>query len=78
MPVQSLGWEDALERGMATHSLENPMGRRGWQATFHGGHKQSDTTEHTHMQSVLERDLGKKKLSLPGSQVDLFPVSSRE
>ena len=30
--VQSLGWEDSLEEGMATHSsilaLENPQGQR--------------------------------------------------
>ena len=33
--VQSLGWEDPLEEGMATHSsvLENPMYRGAWLAT---------------------------------------------
>ena len=34
---QSLGWVDALEKGMATHSsyscLENPMDRGAWHAT---------------------------------------------
>ena len=34
---QSLGWVDALEKGMATHSsyscLENPMDRGAWRAT---------------------------------------------
>ena len=34
--VRSLGWEDPLEEGMATHSsilaLENPMDRGAWQA----------------------------------------------
>ena len=38
--VQSLGWEDALEKEMATHSSiltwKNPMDRRAWQATVHG------------------------------------------
>ena len=36
--VQSLGWEDPLEKEMATHSgsLENPMDRRAWLATAHG------------------------------------------
>ena len=38
--VQSLGWEDPLEEGMATSSsyscLENPMDRGAWQATVHG------------------------------------------
>ena len=29
--VQSLGWEDPLEKEMATHScLENPMDREAW------------------------------------------------
>ena len=36
MQVQSLGWEDPLEKEMATHScLENPMDRGAWQATVH-------------------------------------------
>ena len=35
--VQSLGWEDTLEQGMATHScLGNPMNRGAWRATVHG------------------------------------------
>ena len=36
--VQSLGWEDPLEKGMANHSstLENSMDRGAWQATVHG------------------------------------------
>ena len=38
--IQSLGWEDPLEKEMATHSnslaWENPMERGAWQATVHG------------------------------------------
>ena len=38
--VQSLGWEDPLEKGMATpllySCLENPMDRGAWWATVHG------------------------------------------
>ena len=39
--VQSLGQEDPLEMGMATHSsvptyLENSMNRGAWRATVHG------------------------------------------
>ena len=38
--VQSLGWEDPLEEGMATHSgilaWRIPMNRGGWRATVHG------------------------------------------
>ena len=35
--VKSLGWEEPLEEGMATHSsyLENPMDRGAWQATVY-------------------------------------------
>ena len=35
----SLGREDPVEKGMATHPvflLENPMGREAWRATLHG------------------------------------------
>ena len=38
--VQSLGWEDPLEEGMATHcgifAWRIPMERRTWRATVHG------------------------------------------
>ena len=40
--VRFLGWEDPLEKGMATHSSGNPFspgesqGQRSWQATVHG------------------------------------------
>ena len=38
--VQSLGWEDPLEKGMATHSSilswRIPIDRGAWQATVHG------------------------------------------
>ena len=40
MQVWSLGWEDPLEKGMATHFQfscpENPKNRGAWQATVHG------------------------------------------
>ena len=40
MQVQSLGWEDALKEGMATHSSilawRIPMDRGAWQATVYG------------------------------------------
>ena len=48
-PGQSLGWEDPLQEGIATHSsipdwtipwTEEPGGLHSW------GHKESDTTEH--------------------------------
>ena len=38
--VRSLGWEDPLEKGMATHSSilawRIPMNREAWQATVRG------------------------------------------
>ena len=46
--VQSLGWEDPPEEGMATHpsilAWRIPMERGAWWATVHGLAK-SDTTE---------------------------------
>ena len=47
--VRSLGREDALEEGMATHSStlawRIPMDRGAWQATVHRVAEESDTTE---------------------------------
>ena len=38
--VQSLGWEDSLEKGMTPHcsilAWRIPMDRRAWQTTVHG------------------------------------------
>ena len=50
--VQSLGWEDPLEEGMATHTSilvwRTPMDRGAWQATYSPWtRKESDTTEAT-------------------------------
>ena len=51
MQVQSLGQEDPLEEGMATHSsqyscLENPINRGSWWASVHRV-AELDTTEVT-------------------------------
>ena len=47
--VQSLGQEDPLEKGMATHSgilaWRIPKDRGAWRATVHGV-AESDTTKH--------------------------------
>ena len=51
--VQSLGWEDPLEKEMATYSiqyscLENPMDRGAWWAIVHGIPKtQTQLSTHT-------------------------------
>ena len=47
--VQSLGWEDPLEEGMATHcnilAWRIPMDRGAWWPTVHQVAKSQDTTE---------------------------------
>ena len=53
--VQSLGWEDPLEEGMATHSSilawRIPMDRGAWRAAIHGIAKNwtrlSDSGQHS-------------------------------
>ena len=50
--VQSLGWEDTLEKGMATHSSILAW-TTPWTATVHGGHNESDTTERLTLSSPL-------------------------
>ena len=51
--IPSLGWEDPLEEDMTTHSSilawRIPIDRGAWQATVHGGHKESDMTERLSM-----------------------------
>ena len=51
-PVRSLGWEDLLEKGMATHFSilfwKNPVDRGAWRVTAHGVAKESDMTEQLH------------------------------
>ena len=49
--VQSLGWEDPLEKGMAAHSSilawSIPMERETWWAAVPWGREELDTTEVT-------------------------------
>ena len=55
--IQSLGWEDPLEKEMVTHSSiiasENPMNRGAWRVTVHEV-SESDVTEQlrTHTQGI--------------------------
>ena len=49
--LQSLGWEDPWRRKWQPTPvpyLENPMDGGAWEATIHGGRKESDTTELLH------------------------------
>ena len=50
--VSSLGWEDSLEEGMATHCSIFAQGQRSLVGYNSWGHKESDMTEqfrtHTH------------------------------
>ena len=56
MRAQSLGWEDPLEKEMATcsGSLENPMDRRAWLAIVLGVAKSWTqlSDKHTHTQKL--------------------------
>ena len=50
--VQSLGWEDPLEKGMATHfsilAWRIPMDRGAWRAIIHGVTNRHDrVTKHS-------------------------------
>ena len=50
MQVQSLGWENPLEEGMATHSSilawRIPVDRGAWRATVHGVAKSQSQLNH--------------------------------
>ena len=49
--VQSLGWEDLLEKGMVTHSSILAWKSHGWRSLVGyspWGHKESDVTEQLH------------------------------
>ena len=61
--VRSLGWEDPLEEGMATHSsilaCRSPVDRGAWQATVHGAAKNQTRLNNKAMEtsSTLENYL---------------------
>ena len=64
--VQSLGWEDPLEEGMANplqySCPENPVDRRTWRATVHRVIKSwtrlKELSTHAHMYSGKSMDFG--------------------
>ena len=56
-PVQSLGWEDPLEKEMATTPVLLPGKSHGWRSLVGyspWGHKESDTTEQLQFLSFSE------------------------
>ena len=60
MRVRSLGWEDPLEEGMATHSSivawRIPMGRVAWWATVHGVTKSETQLKQLRKDTHLRKD----------------------
>ena len=75
--VQSLGWEDPLQEGMATRFsilVENPMDRRAWQAAVHSVAKSQKGLKQrsTHM-----KDGGYQGLGARGTGEMLFKVQTR-
>ena len=72
--VQSLGWEDPLEEGMATHSCilawRIPKDREAWWATSPWSHKESNRTE-----PITKRrgGVGNKHITWPLSAALLAP-----
>ena len=46
MWIQSLGWEDSLQKEMATHSsMGNPIDREAWQTVVHEAAKEPSKTQ---------------------------------
>ena len=58
--VRSLGWEDPLEKEMATHSVFLPgesRGRKSLVGYSPWGHRESDTTEKLHFTSLVAQSV---------------------
>ena len=65
--LQSLGWEDPMEDGMASHSSilawSIPIDRGAWWATYSPwGHKESDMTERLSIHRETKKN---KQLDFP-------------
>ena len=68
--VQSLGWEDPLEKGMATHSSilawENPMDRGAWQGLTWQQLTDTHTGDRDYSASSYRRQWHPTPVLLPG------------
>ena len=79
--VPSLGWEDMLEEGIATHSSilawRIPMGRGAWLATVHGVAKRSQRVGHDWATKHIEHlVLGRPLHQIMGEEItqwSLYP-----
>ena len=63
--VQSLGWEDHREKGMATTSVFLPgeyYGQRNLVGYSPWGHKESDTTEAIKHSCIISTTVGKSPI----------------
>ena len=83
MEVRSLGWEDRLEEGMATHSSilawRIPMDRGAWQAIVYGVTKSRTQLKQLSMRTGLSHDAGQwqppLRVDIPTLTTDPFFTS---
>ena len=54
--VQSQGWDDPLEKGMATHLPGKSHGQRSLMGYSPQGHQGLDMTEHIHAHATQKRE----------------------
>ena len=80
--VQSLDWEDPLEKGMATHSSplawRIPMDRGAWWATVHGVAKSQTrlSKQHTHTHTHIPLESKRARLSTQVSDSESLAETS--
>ena len=77
--VGEIPWRRAWQITSVDPFLENPMNRGAWQATGHGGHKESDMTEVTsHAHTQYKRDATESQLKKKKKPTTLAPCVSME
>ena len=75
--VQSLGWEDPLEEGMAILAWRIPMDRGAWQATGHEVIK-SQTQLCNQAQYILKKKKNPTDGPVAYSDIDIFRTKSKK